>query len=744
MAATTIIITNLTSRNISLGGGIPTLMHNNHLDVDLRKIFGKELVCNGLADLIDASSVTVTRGGVTVSSDIMVALGRGVSMTRDEYDNDDDVKVDVAQTAEALTLDSVSIAFADSPYTVTTETLVRVSTHAGAVTVNLPEGSEGKSILVTDTHGDVSIRAITVVPDGAETIMGAANYVLSTNFGTVEFAYDLATTDWDVIRKPVDKSVVEAETTVTATPHTVANASQVILVDTATIAAASAITLPAVAAVAAGKRVLVKDSTGSAPLYNIVVSPAAGNIEGAASVSIVKAFGWVEFESNGSVWKIINRAVDKSIVEAETPVTATPHVVALNSHILLVDTATIAAASAVNLPAVSTIPSGKRYLVKDSTGSAPLYPITISPAAGNIEGSATLIIRKAYGWFELESTGSAWKIVDSSVDKSIVEAETPVSATPHSVALNSHILLVDTATIAAASAVNLPAVATISSGKRYVVKDSTGSAATYPITVSPAAGNIDGAGTFVISRAYGWVEVESDGSNWKVVNASEDKSLVASSILVTATPHAVAVTSNVLRIDTVAIGAAVAVNLPAVAAVPAGKVYEVKDATGSASTFNITVSPAAGTIDGAATAVIRSSYGCLKVISDGANWKILSKPEFRTGEVHVTQAVAATADVLAFYAPSAGRIIAVLAKPGVAAAAGESLTVGCEIGGVSCMTAPATINQASALGVVAGTVNSAANTFAATNIIEFAATYAAGGGPSPISSTVFEVWYELF
>lgn len=56
--------------------------------------------------------------------------------------------------------------------------------------------------------------------------------------------------------------------------------------------------------------------------------------------------------------------------------------------------------------------------------------------------------------------------------------------------------------------------------------------------------------------------------------------------------------------------------LPAVASVPRGKIYHLANtATGT-----VTVSPAAGTIDGAATLVLAATSGRATLISDGTNW----------------------------------------------------------------------------------------------------------------------------
>jgi hypothetical protein len=66
---------------------------------------------------------------------------------------------------------------------------------------------------------------------------------------------------------------------------------------------------------------------------------------------------------------------------------------------------------------------------------------------------------------------------------------------------------------------------------------------------------------------------------------------------------------------------AVAVNLPAGVL---GRTYVIKDGLGLAAPATpITITPAAGTIDGAATATINVPYGSLTLIYNGTQWLIL-------------------------------------------------------------------------------------------------------------------------
>lgn len=66
----------------------------------------------------------------------------------------------------------------------------------------------------------------------------------------------------------------------------------------------------------------------------------------------------------------------------------------------------------------------------------------------------------------------------------------------------------------AATTVNLPAGVT---GQTFCIKDGKGDANTNNITITPAAGNIDNAGTYVINVAKGGAIIQYDGTQWIVL-----------------------------------------------------------------------------------------------------------------------------------------------------------------------------------------------------------------------------------
>jgi hypothetical protein len=68
-------------------------------------------------------------------------------------------------------------------------------------------------------------------------------------------------------------------------------------------------------------------------------------------------------------------------------------------------------------------------------------------------------------------------------------------------------------------------------------------------------------------------------------------------------------------------GAAITVNLPS--SPVTGTVYEIKDGKGDSTTNNITITPAAGTIDGGATFVIAKNYTSISLLYNGSEWNVL-------------------------------------------------------------------------------------------------------------------------
>lgn len=108
------------------------------------------------------------------------------------------------------------------------------------------------------------------------------------------------------------------------------------------------------------------------------------------------------------------------------------------------------------------------------------------------------------------------------------------------------------------------------------------------------------------------------GSN-KITISATGAQIIAVRIA-TATPVTVTNTDDVVSVE-VPGSVAVAVTLPAGTT---GRTFNIKDGLGLASSVApITITPAAGTIDGSPTATIDVPYGSLTLVYSGVEWKIL-------------------------------------------------------------------------------------------------------------------------
>jgi hypothetical protein len=90
------------------------------------------------------------------------------------------------------------------------------------------------------------------------------------------------------------------------------------------------------------------------------------------------------------------------IVNTTTP-GAYPYTTLTTDYIILVDTSSARTINLIASPVTGTI-----YRIKDNVGSAAANNITITPAAGNIDGSASYVIGANWGTVDLCYTGTKW------------------------------------------------------------------------------------------------------------------------------------------------------------------------------------------------------------------------------------------------------------------------------------------------------------------------------------------------
>lgn len=95
-----------------------------------------------------------------------------------------------------------------------------------------------------------------------------------------------------------------------------------------------------------------------------------------------------------------------------------------------------------------------------------------------------------------------------------IQVTTP-GAYPYTVKPQDALILVDSSV---ARTINLNA--TPVTGQKYFIKDDIGSASSNNITISPAAGNIDGSASYTISEDYGFVLLAYDGVMWVILSSS--------------------------------------------------------------------------------------------------------------------------------------------------------------------------------------------------------------------------------
>lgn len=93
------------------------------------------------------------------------------------------------------------------------------------------------------------------------------------------------------------------------------------------------------------------------------------------------------------------------VVAISTP-GAYPYTTLATDYVIFVDTAS---ARTINL--IASPVTGQTYRIKDNVGSGGTNNITISPAAGNIDGSATFVINTNFGSVDLVYTGSLWAVL---------------------------------------------------------------------------------------------------------------------------------------------------------------------------------------------------------------------------------------------------------------------------------------------------------------------------------------------
>ena len=99
----------------------------------------------------------------------------------------------LADNAQTINFQQIAVRVAlTSPATVSAATdcvVISNLTSPGAVAVTLPPGIDKQIFYIVDGKGDASTNSVTITPDGAETINGAATYVINIDNGGIGIVY---------------------------------------------------------------------------------------------------------------------------------------------------------------------------------------------------------------------------------------------------------------------------------------------------------------------------------------------------------------------------------------------------------------------------------------------------------------------------------------------------------------------------------------------------------------------------
>lgn len=141
------------------------------------------------------------------------------------------------------------------------------------------------------------------------------------------------------------------------------------------------------------KSVLTSEGPGSVPVYESAAS--------AITVITPSSLVGQVFPTEPAVINLSYSAPRVVIAAGAVTITTADYIVVVNK--------TVGAATAVALYAAPL--AGSQVIIKDGKGDAAANNITITPAAGTIDGAATLVIAANYGKASLVYNGTQWNVI---------------------------------------------------------------------------------------------------------------------------------------------------------------------------------------------------------------------------------------------------------------------------------------------------------------------------------------------
>ena len=119
----------------------------------------------------------------------------------------------IQNIVDSLIFDPIAVTVADSPITALAGKYYIVDTSGGAVTINMPSiAVVGQPTNIGVRKATTDLNAITVNPNGADTIDGASSYTVQAVGNITFLADDLATDDWKAISSSGGLAEIKVDT----------------------------------------------------------------------------------------------------------------------------------------------------------------------------------------------------------------------------------------------------------------------------------------------------------------------------------------------------------------------------------------------------------------------------------------------------------------------------------------------------------------------------------------------------
>jgi len=149
---------------------------------------------------------------------------------------------------------------------------------------------------------------------------------------------------------------------------------------------------------------------------------------------------------------------------------------------------------------------------------------------------------------------------------------------------------------------------------------SIGAGASFKVSNSVISSTVTDAITGTGTISYGNLSFNNTSS---LINTTTQIPLVRSNDAVRVTTPGAYPYTTVPQDGVILVNTTSARTITPLASPTTGQIHRIKDATGSAGTNNITITPSGNNIDGAASFVINVNYGSIDIVYNGTQWNIL-------------------------------------------------------------------------------------------------------------------------